>query len=75
MTIATHPSGLRRYGVVNCSLPYRAAAAAENTNHPFRGDIPRPDAGHFCLGTKVTKNPLKPLQFQPSRHQEYPVFD
>jgi len=31
------------------------------------GGIPRPDAGYFALGGKVTKTPLKPLRFQPSR--------
>ena len=40
--------------VVNCSLCYK-------------GDIPRPDAGYFALSGKVTKTPLKPLRFQPSR--------
>ena len=40
MTIATHPSGLRRYGVVNCSLPlclnfFRAAVRQWKTNQPF----------------------------------------
>ena len=33
----------------------------------FYGDIPRPGACHFALGGKVTKTPLKPLRFQPSR--------
>ena len=40
--------------LVNCCLSYK-------------GDIPRPDAGYFALGGKVTKTPLKPLRFQPSR--------
>ena len=44
MTITTHPSGLRRYGVVNCCLPdYRAA---ESKASPVQGEVgERSEAG------------------------------
>ena len=36
-------------------------------NKRYLSGIPRPDAGYFCLGTKVTKSPPKPHRFRTSR--------
>ena len=51
---------------------YRAAGAAEYSASALW--LVLPPAGNFALGGKVTKTPLKPLRFQPSRLKKNNLF-